>query len=228
MSLHWDPDLENNKPWTHTKIAWHSDLQWCITIPRFGFKKLINLEDILQNRTDSLKFWTFNCDLDHKCSNPIVSQDSSAYDDLPSNYVWIQKKIYIKITTTTRFVMFYYVLLYLYILAFPVLKYLSFLLWNSSDPKDKFSFYAFIMNNKVLLCCICIVKVKKRKRKKRALIQELFTTFCLQKSLSLSSLIPLRQSTDYYAAICALHFRPACGKSIAFKEEHFLVFSDCN
>ena len=55
--------------------------------------------------------------------------------------------------------MFYYVLLYLYILAFAVLKYLSFLLWNSSDPKDKFSFYAFIMNNKVLLCCICIVKV---------------------------------------------------------------------
>ena len=92
MSLHWDPGLENNKPWTHTKIAWHSDLQWCITIPRFGFKKLINLEDILQNRTDSLKFWTFNCDLDHKCSNPIFSQDSSAYDDLPSNYVWIQKK----------------------------------------------------------------------------------------------------------------------------------------
>ena len=23
--------------------------------------------------------------------------------------------------------------------------------WNSSDPKDKFSFYAFIMNKKVLL-----------------------------------------------------------------------------
>ena len=31
------------------------------------------------------------------------------------------------------------------------LVYLSFLLWNSSDPKN-FSHYAFIMNNKVLLC----------------------------------------------------------------------------
>ena len=55
--------------------------------------------------------------------------------------------------------MFYYVLLYLYILAFAVLKYLSFLLWNSSDPKDKFSFYAFIMNNKVLLYLYCIAVV---------------------------------------------------------------------
>ena len=55
--------------------------------------------------------------------------------------------------------MFYYVLLYLYILAFAVLKYLSFLLWNSSDPKDKFSFYAFIMNNKVLLHLYCIAVV---------------------------------------------------------------------
>ena len=62
----------------------------------------------------------------------------------------------------------------------------------------------------------------------RALIDELFTTFCLQKSLSFSSLFPLRQSTDYYATICALHIHPACGKSIAFKEEHGLVFSDCN
>ena len=31
---------------------------------------------------------------------------------------------------------------------------LYFLVWNTSDPKDKFSFYAFIMNNKVLLYCI--------------------------------------------------------------------------
>ena len=29
--------------------------------------------------------------------------------------------------------------------------YMSFLLWNLSDPKGTFSFYAFIMNNKVLL-----------------------------------------------------------------------------
>ena len=33
---------------------------------------------------------------------------------------------------------------------------LYFLVWNSSDPKDKFSFYAFIMNNKVLLYCIVL------------------------------------------------------------------------
>ena len=31
------------------------------------------------------------------------------------------------------------------------LVYLSFLLWNSSDPKN-FLYYAFIINNKVLLC----------------------------------------------------------------------------
>ena len=37
--------------------------------------------------------------------------------------------------------------------------YLSFLLCNSSDPKDKFSFYAFIMNNKVLLYLYCIAVV---------------------------------------------------------------------
>ena len=61
------------------------------------------------------------------------------YHQIVFEYKKIQK------TATTHFVMFYYVLLYLYILAFAVLKYLSFLLWNSSDPKDKFSFYALIL-----------------------------------------------------------------------------------
>ena len=31
---------------------------------------------------------------------------------------------------------------------------MSFSVWNLSDPKDKFSFHAFIMNYKVILCCI--------------------------------------------------------------------------
>ena len=36
--------------------------------------------------------------------------------------------------------------------------YLSFLEWNSSDPKEKQSFYAFIMNNKVILYCLHIMQ----------------------------------------------------------------------
>ena len=34
-----------------------------------------------------------------------------------------------------------------------------FIVWNLSDPKDRFSFYAFIMNNKVLLYCIVTVEM---------------------------------------------------------------------
>ena len=33
----------------------------------------------------------------------------------------------------------------------------SFIVWNSSDPKEKVSFYAFIMNNKVILYCINVL-----------------------------------------------------------------------
>ena len=50
---------------------------------------------------------------------------------------------------------FYYVLLHFIWILLPLLcstVYLSFLLWNSSDPEDRFLFYAFIMNNNVLLC----------------------------------------------------------------------------
>ena len=50
-----------------------------------------------------------------------------------------------------------YTRLHLYTLTLVVLNYLSFLVWNSSDPKDKFSFYAFIMNNKVLLYLYSLV-----------------------------------------------------------------------
>ena len=60
------------------------------------------------------------------------------------------------------FMMFYSVLLrFICILLHSLCSavYLSFLLWHSSDPKEKNSFYAFIMNNKVLLYLYCIVVV---------------------------------------------------------------------
>ena len=55
------------------------------------------------------------------------------------------------------FMMFYYVLFHFICILLPLLcctVYLSFLVWKSSDAKDIFSFYAFIINNNVLLYCI--------------------------------------------------------------------------
>ena len=57
---------------------------------------------------------------------------------------------------------FYYVLLHFICILLPLLcwtVYMSFLLWNSSDPKDRFLFYVFIMNNNVLLC-LCLISWK--------------------------------------------------------------------
>ena len=54
--------------------------------------------------------------------------------------------------------MFYGILLHFICILLLLLYwtvYLSFSVWDSVDPKDWFSFYAFIMNNKVLLYCIC-------------------------------------------------------------------------
>ena len=41
----------------------------------------INQEDIFNLR----------CDLDFECNNPIFSQDDLAYDDVPSDQVWLPK-----------------------------------------------------------------------------------------------------------------------------------------
>ena len=51
------------------------------------------------------------------------------------------------------FTTFHSILFYLYTFTFVLLKCIIvfFCVWNSSDPKGKFSFDAFIMNNKVLL-----------------------------------------------------------------------------
>ena len=53
-----------------------------------------------------------------------------------------------------RFMLFYYVLRRFICILLPLLCetiYSSFLVWNSSDPKDNLLFYAFFINNKVLL-----------------------------------------------------------------------------
>ena len=44
-----------------------------------------------------------------------------------------------------------YVICRLYLCYVDLTNCLGFCVWNLSDPKDKFSFYACIMNNKVLL-----------------------------------------------------------------------------
>ena len=51
--------------------------------------------------------------------------------------------------------MIYYVWPRFICILLPLLRwtvYLSFLVWISSDPKDKYLFYAFIMNNKIIFC----------------------------------------------------------------------------
>ena len=62
------------------------------------------------------------------------------------------------------FTTFYSVLFYLCTLTFVMLNCETALLpgWNPSDSKGKFSFYAFIMNNKVLLYLYSQVRVKSR------------------------------------------------------------------
>ena len=58
--------------------------------------------------------------------------------------------------------MFYDVLLRFICILLPLfcwIVHLPFLLWNSSDPKGKFSFYACITNNKVLWICIVLTPV---------------------------------------------------------------------
>ena len=47
---------------------------------------------------------------------------------------------------------------YLSTLTFIMLNCLlvRFFMWNSSDPKDKSSFYVFIMNNNVLFIVLCV------------------------------------------------------------------------
>ena len=52
--------------------------------------------------------------------------------------------------------MFHGVLVHFICILLPLLYWTTcpFIVWNSSDPKDKFSFDAFIMNNKVLSYCI--------------------------------------------------------------------------
>ena len=55
---------------------------------KLGNKMLGGLEDIIWMNID---FLTLRCDLDLECSNPIIPPDALAYDNLPSDHVWLQK-----------------------------------------------------------------------------------------------------------------------------------------
>ena len=52
---------------------------------KFRYKRLCGWEDV------DIDILNLPCDLDLEHSNPIFSQDTPAYDDIPSYKVWLQK-----------------------------------------------------------------------------------------------------------------------------------------
>ena len=67
----------------------------------FGYKIFGGSEDAVQTFSDILNLC---CDLDVEHSNPTFSQDTLAYDHVPSNQVWLQKdKQFRYIKETVRF-----------------------------------------------------------------------------------------------------------------------------
>ena len=80
-----DLDIEQNEP-----IFLHDTL-WLMRLHyhnRFGNKIFCGSDNTVGTVfTDILNL---HCDLDLECSNPILPQNTPAYDAVPSNQVWLQ------------------------------------------------------------------------------------------------------------------------------------------
>ena len=83
MKPNYDLDLEDCKPYAMTL--------WILIIyhhTRFGYKTFSGSKDIVWT---NIKHFNRCCDRDLDHSNQFFSHDISAYGDLPSDNVWLQK-----------------------------------------------------------------------------------------------------------------------------------------